>query len=750
MASAVIAFSLTNILLVRLPVLPDQLPDTWMLAALVPPASLALLYPRLRMLAMVGLSGWWTLTALQHQLNLRAVVGQHGLGDYEHNIPRDVSLSGWIEDLPIEIDGIARFHLQVPNPRGDPVTLRVSWYHPPTAVKAGQHCQLHLRLRSPRGSVNPGIFDYERWLFVKRIHGLASVRASPANRCSSDGQAGVLKLSARRSELRDRVLRVVPPGEAGTFLALALGDTSQLTRRHWETLNGTGTTHLLIVSGLHVGMIAGLVYGLMSIAGMGLRLTALMTLIASGAYALMAGWGLPVQRAFLMLCVVLVIRLLRRQSPWLLQWLAALLLVLVFDPLATLSSGFWLSFGAVLVLLAGMQDLRVIRFLWLDALVRPQWLVFAGLLPVLAVTMGNLPMASLVTNLVAIPWVGLLIVPLLLLGVLLMLLSESAASLVLSIDGFMVHGLWHLLSVARSLPLVVPVMAPSVPSIILALTGSAILILPVGARSRWIGPLLIAALFWRQPLTESPAMRVRFLDVGQGLAVLIETATQRLLYDTGPEFGARFSAAEQIVLPSLRNTGATRLEVLVISHGDNDHAGGRQTLRQRISVLNEFDELTCDRQWQRDGYTWTLFMAASNNRSAERRNNRSCLLHVSGPGFKLLLTGDIEADAEYQLVARGLQRVNLMSVPHHGSLSSSTPALLNALLPDLAVVSAGHGNRFNHPADDVLRRYRARGARVLSTAAAGAIQVEVRENRMTVSQARETMPAIWRSSHAYP
>lgn len=740
MALPALAFVVVNCTLVRLPFLLDLWLEPALLALMALLGAAALSVRSLRFCGVLFLSvvfsGWWTTLALNLEIGQRV----------NASTPLEVSVTGQIEGLPANSDGVARFHLRVLEGEYTGRRFRVSWYQPLVPPQADAVCLLHLKLRPPRGSVNPGVFDYERWLFAGRVHGLGSVRDKHSNNCRPAESVSVGRF---RAGLRTQLIAASPRDQSGTFQALALGDTGGLSPDEWQALNNTGTTHLLIVSGLHVGFAAALAYGLLRFLGAGLASSALATLVFTGGYALLAGWGLPVQRAFVMLSVVLLVKLLRRPLPWLMQWWLALVCVLALDPLASLSHGFWLSFGAVLALLMGLQGYRSFSAMGLwrtgHQLLRTQWIAFIGLLPILAVMLGQLPLASLMTNLIAIPWVGFLVVPLLLIALLVLPLSFTLGQQLLLLDGFLIHCLWRLLHAHEQLPLVMPVASLSFIGAGFVVLGCCLLLLPQARHCRWLGLLLLSG-FMLKPVQHADQLKITFLDVGQGLAVFFHSQQQALLYDTGPSFGTRYSAAKQIVLPYLRQQGVHHLDRLVISHGDNDHAGGRDAVLEALTVTRQIDEHACDDRWQVDGFSWRSFAVASN---ADSRNDRSCLLLVESPGFRLLLTGDIEMTGELALASLNLGQFDLMSVPHHGSRSSSAPWLLNRLMPGRAVVSASFGNRFGHPDTEVIRRYRNRSISVFNTGHQGAVTVMVNRSgstaSVTVSSARETMPALWRS-----
>ncbi|MDA0979175.1 MAG: DNA internalization-related competence protein ComEC/Rec2 [Proteobacteria bacterium] len=731
MAIPALVFALTHCVLVRLP----DLPGPELLSVAVPVALAGCLYSRTRWLCALALASWVVTLEVAGERGLRVSVAERIEGLY----------TGRIEGLPVHAGPFIRFGFQPSQGELQGRRLSIVWYQVEgqrqPVPRAGETWQLRLRISPPGGSVNARVFDYEQWQFVKRIHGRGHVMSSADNvRLAAAG----FSVDAMRERMRDFLATRVPADQLGTFLALALGDTSALTQRDWQILNATGTTHLLIVSGLHVGFIAMLTFVLLRLIPVPFSMTVVLTMLATGGYALLAGWGLPVQRAFVMTSVFLLARLIRRNTGVFTQLLAALVLILLMDPLASLASGFWLSFGAVAVLLAGLSGLRLDTFSLrgkLEGGLRAQLLVYAGLMPLLAAQVGTIPFTSILVNLVAIPLTGLALVPMLSSGLLLAMLVPNAGIELLQVTGFVAWQLWRFLAWFAGFPLVLPVSGPGILTLCLAISGALILLLPAGRGHRWIGLLLLATLLLRPERLPAGDMRVTFLDVGQGLAVLIETSTGATLYDTGPAFPGGFSAASHIILPTLRQRGYRRLEAMIISHGDNDHAGGREILSSQFPVLRQIDTLDCDARWQQDQVYFRTFSLLE---KASDSNDASCLLYLVHGDVSLLLTGDIEARGEQGLLTRGLPPVSVLSAPHHGSRTSSSPAMLNQLRPDLVVVSAGYGNRFGHPDARIVERYRRRHSRVMDTAFDGAVTIYSNSRYMTVESARATMDRVWR------
>ncbi|NBR03859.1 MAG: MBL fold metallo-hydrolase [Alphaproteobacteria bacterium] len=332
------------------------------------------------------------------------------------------------------------------------------------------------------------------------------------------------------------------------------------------------------------------------------------------------------------------------------------------------------------------------------------------------------------------------LVPLVLLSLVLSPLIGPLAGWLIGLTNFVTEWVWRLLQFAASLEGLVHIAAMDTWRLVVAMLGVVLLLLPKGIVPRWLGiPMMLLLLAKPVPL-ESEVLRATFLDVGQGLSVLLESGSGSTLYDTGPSFGGSFSAADQIVLPALRSRDWQVLDQMIISHGDNDHAGGRQEIMDAIQVDQVIEQGACEASWERDGIWFATFGVSESG----SRNDDSCVLLVVVSGRRLLLTGDIEARGEAALLSKFAMPVDVISVPHHGCESSSTPAFLNRLLPGVAVISAGYRNRFGHPHASIVRRYEKRSIRLLSTVDMGALEIILDAEGMMIREARNQASGIWR------
>ena len=641
--------------------------------------------------------------------------------------------------------------------------VQLSWYGAPD-LRTGQRWQLLVRLRSPRGFVNPGGFDYQAWLHRARLVATGYVRSSSDNRLIT----GKLQLrpDSFRFALKQRLLSLTEAHPmSGVLLALVIGDRSAIATKQWQRFARSGTTHLMVISGLHIGLVAGLCGFL----GGGLsrllvkpldRLPAqiwgaLAGLSAAALYTLLAGFSIPTQRALIMTAVAIVAICLRRHVRARDGFSCALLLVLLVDPMAPTSAGFWLSFSAVAVLLLVFNG-RLKRISPVRSLALAQVVVCAGLFPVLVLQgMPASPSAPLI-NLLAVPWIGFVVVPLCLLGAALSIVVPVAAEPVLLLALTMLSFFDAALQVALNrLPdaIVLPFPAPSV--MVVMMMAGGLLLMPRGTPGRPLVSLLLCLPFLASPhSTNGMLLQVLVLDVGQGLAVVVQGPQGTLVYDAGPKYSAQFDAGSGIVAPALRRMGVKEINVLLVSHSDNDHAGGLNGLLSAIPVgrIVSAEDVSppsgSATKQCRAGQEWyfgeVLFEVLHPLEKQHNDNNGSCVLRISVSGVSFLLPGDIERDAELSLLQReqGRLQADVLIAPHHGSLTSSLPVFINAVKPKFVVFSAGHGNRFNHPNEKVVARYQRKERMLLSTAQNGAIEFSVD------NQGRLLPPKRWRQDNS--
>lgn len=690
----------------------------------------------------------------------------------------DYWVTGVISGLPRPGAISQRFVLAVEtlqSPDGQPVNLpalryvQLNWYGAPE-LQPGQRWQLLVRLRAPRGFTNPGGFDYRARLLRSGIDALGYVRQVES--AVLLGNSRRFFIDSWRYRIRNSIHQL-PTSEIGRALlvALTVGDQAALSSAVWQRTRVTGTVHLLIVSGLHIGMVAfgagilGSLLGRVSSAA-GLPVTrvqagALIGWVAAGFYTALAGFSLPAQRALVMVSVVLLALLWRRAvQPWLaLLW--ALAIQALIDPLAVLSPGFWLSYGAVASLIAYFGSRPVMG--WFRSLLRAQILVVLMLAGGLLYFQGNVPLIAPAVNLLAIPWLSITVVPLALLGVLMHPLSGAVAATFWELAAWQLSMFDRLLRSAAELATVATWRVTTDQHLLLAVATiftAILLLMPRGLGLRWLAVVPMLALSLLEP-PQSPDLRVTTLDVGQGLAVIIETNGGVVLYDTGPRFSDRFDAGSAIIAPFLRYRGVAAIDTLVVSHSDSDHSGGLSGLAGHVSIgrllAGQIGQLSAAAQGTmtyeacRSGQSWRLgdvmfTVLHPDGENDYSDNNSSCVLLLQWRDQTVLLAGDINAAAESRLLTQQQlpAGVTLLVAPHHGSKSSSTPGFVAALAPQHVVYSTGFNHHFGHPHAEVVARYRSVAASQWNTADSGALTFQWDNlQELQVFEARRSVRRYW-------
>jgi competence protein ComEC len=671
-----------------------------------------------------------TLWQAQRELDQRWPASRHG---------EVLTLKGKVSSLPEAghdprepEQKVWRFRFDPEAAQGLPRHLRVSWYRTQEPLRAGECWQLELKLRTPRGSMNPGGFDYEGWLLREGIGATATVRK--ARRCG-EGEG----LLALRQRLRDALEAWLPDHPAAPMVvALTLGDQSGLRDADWETFRLTGTSHLVAISGFNIAIVAALGFFLgrwlwTLWPPLLLRLPAqkagwLVSGLFAVAYGAVAGFEAPVARATLMALFVIVAgfanRLGQPSRVLALAWFA----VLVIDPLAITSPGLWLSFGAVAAIFY-VGGGRLAPH-WLRALVMLQLMLTVVLMPLTLHFFHGLSWPAPLVNLLAVPAFALL-TPLLLLAMLLAALWPAAGVPLLGWSADALQWLRLGLEAAAQWPQAWIAWSPAWPALLLALLGAVLLFAPRGL------PLRPLALLCFLPLAFPPSLAPRAgsveltaLDVGQGLAVVVRTASHSLLYDAGPAFEEGFDAGESVVVPYLLGRGVHRLDRLLLSHHDNDHAGGVGAVLRRLPVAQQYGtpgQAPCleGMRWTWDGVAFETLHPQGQDSGPD--NNRSCVLRIEAGGQVALLTGDIERAAERELLQRhgGRLRATVLLSPHHGSRTSSTPEFVAAVQPQWVIHPAAWRSSFGHPRQEVVARYDAQGARQLVTGVEGMIRLQL-------------------------
>ena len=655
--------------------------------------------------------------------------------------------------LQLALDALTRGARVIEGPR----TIELAWYEPRGAVpEPGAECRFAVRLRRPHGTANPGGFDSEGWQFSRGIDAVGYVVPHPGNACRPDrGAHGVARARARLAT----AIRAAAPGPDGeVIVALAVGDESGIDQPSWRVLRNTGTAHLVSVSGLHIALVAGLAFvatrwawsrsvHLLRLAAAP-RVAPWIAILAAAAYTLLAGAQVPAVRSLLMVAAGLVCGQFGQRVLGTDALLAALAVILVLEPAASLSVSLWLSFAAVgLLVLMSATRVRTggLRRELAQHVGFTLWLA-----PLIGVVFQSIAVSAPAANLLAVPWTTFVATPLALLGVALAPLHDGAASVVWRIAAWSWDLAWHyLVWLERAVPVLALPAAPGPAAALLAGVAVFVWWIPLLPARRWLAPLLLCALAAGGPPRPAPGeLLLTVLDVGQGLATVLRTARHTLVYDAGPRYPGG-NAGERVVLPFLRARGVHAIDTLVLSHPDSDHVGGAPALLEALPIgrilvspretrPGRATRCAAGERWVWDGVQFAILHPAG---AAATDNDGSCVLRVTTAGGSILLPGDGETATEEALRKLPYLHSAIIVVPHHGSATSSHAAFVAAVRPRYALVAAGHRNRFGFPAPGVVANYRAVGAAILETSALGALDLAL--------TARGTRVGAWRLEHPH-
>ncbi len=699
------------------------LPPWWTAALVAVPALLPWRWRRL-----------WSGFALGFLLSL--LNGQHWLAERwpESRQGEQHVVQGRVASLPSSDSDGTRF-LFAPDDPALPRLIRVGWYHSDVPVHGGDCWKLDLRLHAPRGSLNPEGFDYEAWLYRQDIGALASAHGGEP--CADRSGHFILRA---RDAIRQQYAKWLPDHPARGFIAaLTLGDQSSLNSADWEVFQTTGTIHLVVIAGLHVGIIAGSLFFALRwlwslIPALCLRVpaqraAAIGAALLSLAYALLAGFETPAMRASLMVVLALSAALLSRRASGsrilALAWSA----VLVLQPGAVLSPGLWLSFGAVAAI-GYINSGRLGPIPAWRQLLAVQLILSVALAPLTLFFFQGLSWIAPFVNMVIVPALAVLM-PLLLLSLLLALACPAIGVPAL---GYMADIFWKLhqglawLASHLSHPWLLTSAPPA--ALLLAAFAALLLCAPRGVPVRALGLFLLLPLLVPAKPDLPGGFRVVALDVGQGLALVVRTSHHSLVFDTGPAYGDSYDAGRNVVVPYLVGSGIGRPDLMIVSHADLDHRGGAPSIRRLLPPRQELGALATTpcrdgQQWKWDGIDFRILNPG--DEGAESRNNGGCVLRISDGAHAALLPADIEAPAERRLLRDHASdlRADLLIAPHHGSRSSSTEAFVAAVRPKLVLYPAGFANSYHLPRREVVERYRALGVEDDMTGADGALCVDI-------------------------
>ena len=709
---------------------------------------------------------------------------------------QNILIQGVVSNLPVNNGKVSRFELDVENYRllataedwkteHFPERIRLSW-HSPQLIKAGQRWQLEVRLKPPHGFMNPGGFDYEAWLFQHSIHATGYVRKSSLNMLQLDAPVHINSIRQGIAAHIDSIASRDDTVDSKSFAlvrALAIGDKSAISLQQWRVLTATGTSHLMAISGLHIGLASLFAYVLIrwmlpvyfmkrcpaqhfALAG---------GMLAAFSYALIAGLSIPTQRAVIMLSVLSFMILLRRNHRPVDALGFALIVVLIADPLSVLSAGFWFSFSAVAVIFISLSSPALLQghgetaveysffrrvLMILKRWLRLQLLISLFLLPLSVFMFQQVSLVSPVANLLLIPYISFLVVPLVLIAIIFSYPAPYVSLLLIELAASLLDLMWPLLVYLSELPYSLWLKGGVGIFELLAATAGMLLVYYSNKVSGYLGAdsasytcrakrLLVSAsgsvLLIPLFITEDPSIgpgeyRLTVLDVGQGSAAVIRTRNHVAVFDSGAKFSERLDIGSSVVLPYLRSQSIEQVDRLIISHGDADHIGGAQAILnafpeallqgQDISNIQAQHKQACaaGMNWQWDGVDFVFLSPSTSDArliADAARNNHSCVLRVSSQSGSVLFTGDIEQGTERKLVERYGKKLSseILIVPHHGSNTSSSTVFLRAVNPDLSIISVGYRNRYRLPNHRVIERYHSMGMAHLQTDITGAITI---------------------------
>jgi len=703
----------------------------------------------------------------------------------KHLIPhalekKSLTVTGYIASIPVIEANSAKFRFAISKATYQNQTLqsikniKLSWYNMPPNVhlSVGDKWQFSVKLKRIHGYANPGSANYERVAIVNRLHARGYVYDDyqlltshwyfySIDRLRQHLHHWIITtLADPQPDIISNQAKITEKNNLSNLLsALFIGVKQHISEQQWYLLQATGTNHLMAISGLHVGIVAGFAYWLATIlwrrswrallflpssyAG------AITAMLAALFYSLLAGFSLPTQRALLMISVACAAKLMKQKIVLWDVFIVTLFLVLVYDPLSSLSAGFWLSFMAVALLIYGFNQ-RLMRLGTLKQWVKAQWIATVGLLPITLLYFKQSSLIGWVANMLAIPWVGFTVLPVGLIAIITKPFSSVLSCALLKLSQHSFYLLWIFLT--KLSQLTTPLWHHAIHAhtiLIFSLVGVILLLAPKGFPGRWL------AVIWLFPMLFLPAKKptentlwLTVLDVGQGLSVVLQTQSHVLLYDAGPHFYHGIDAGKAIVVPFLQQQGIYHIDKVIISHGDNDHSGGINALAkvlqlseiltsvpQKINYLvnksnpniNIIPIKLCQssQYWQWDGVKFRILHPSSN--SSFSGNNNSCVLQVQLGMQTILLPGDIEKPAERQLIKHYGNKLaaNILIAPHHGSRTSSTKNFLAKVEPDFVIFSLGYLNRYRFPSVQVVRRYQGIGAMPLTTAKCGAIKFKI-------------------------
>ncbi len=769
MVSFALSFALGVWYLQQLETLPS-LPSYWPLAiaCLLLPRTVPLLLRQGLLLSCAALLGFCH----------AAYIAQVRLAD---SLPNDwqgqnITLSGVVAEMPRVHERGLRFIFDVEHVETAdatvPARILLASYDtksmPPLDIHAGERWRFTVRLKQPHSTRNPYTSDFEVWALERNIRATGYIynRSEPQMLDASVIRPAYL-IELLRESLRTRFHQSLGDAPyAGILVALAIGDQASISQEEWRLFTRTGVNHLMSISGLHITLLSSLFFGMtywlwrrstrLTLRLPARKAAALVGVIVALAYSLISGFEIPAQRTFYMLTTFAGMLLLSRNVAPSQMLAAALMVVLILDPWAVMAPGFWLSFGAV-ALIFYVSANRLARPHWLVEYGKVQWAMTIGLIPPLLALFQQLSLVSPLANAFAIPLVSLLVVPFTLLGAL------PGFEWTLHLAHYVLAFCMTLLRLLDDLPVSVWTQhAPPAWAIGAGVLGALWILAPRGFPLRAFGFILLLPMFLIEPETPvRDTARIWVFDVGQGLAVAVQTQHHALLFDTGPDYAGEADSGNRILVPALRGLGVNQLDTLILSHGDIDHIGGTDSVVQSIPtrrVLTSLDLedrrlagmqtiVSCQEsmQWDWDGVHFEILHPPLSAADKRHDNDQSCVLRISIGDQHVLLTGDIEKASEARLLDKHSDKLptTLLVAPHHGSRSSSGAAFVKAVAPKYVIFTSGYRNRFRHPHPEVVRRYQAQGTHILRSDLDGAITIDLDASTIRLDVYRHSHRRYW-------
>ena len=728
----------------------------------------AFLLPAYRLLFIFFIGFLWAV------LQVNSIEKQHQPFQVAHD---SLIVDGIIAEIPTQFERSQRFYLEPyasqPHFSQYPDLLRLSWYQKSVRLKAGQHWRFVVKLKPPHGFQNPGGFDYEKWLYSKGIAATGYVRSSSLNQLLQEPSS--FDLNHWRSQLIDQLNNACKDCEfIGLLKALLTGYRGEISDSQQQLLQTTGTAHLLAISGLHIGMVAGFVYW---IAGFGWRrlfyrsgfnrmeFSAAFSLLAAFAYAAMAGFSLPTVRALIMLSVIMLSLLMRKRVNLLNSLSIAVIIIVALDVRSLLASSFWMSVCAVLIIAFAQFRLRRVKGN-IKKFVLIQIYFSLLLLPLGLLIFDQISLTGFFANLIAIPLLSMAILPVLMVAIIVLPLSQFLSSYVLQLANLLID--WLLLYLSSLNHPALTANSPgnlSTAVVLLGLLGVIIFSLPLSLRKK-IGAatLIVIPFLWRPDPIPQGEFRAHVLDVGMGTSVVVQTARHNLVYDFGPGRKSGFNAGDWVVKPFLKSKNIGSPDMMIISHADQDHSGGfyafvtdnddsrllTGTVKETGSRFDLQQPLqSCHRfpSWQWDDVSFE-FLATEQSQHDSSTNNRSCVLKISGI-HQLLLAGDIEVEQESNLIhvfGDKLQS-DVLLAPHHGSLTSSSQPFVEKVRSSQVIFTSGFLNRWGFPMAEVVERYNQAQSQVFRTDHDGSITIKSTETGLLFETMRASLYRRWHSAN---